>query len=60
MRKNFGHQKMDSYPFRPMDNKERRAAWASVYYLNYTPFQHPTGEEDQHEKSGTQPNTEIT
>lgn len=33
--------KMDSYPFRPMDNMERRAAWAKKYYMLYKPFQHP-------------------
>lgn len=36
--------KMDSHPFRPMSNMERRAAWAAKYYMLYKPFQHPIKE----------------
>jgi len=33
-------QRADVYPWRPMDNRERRAAWAVKYYLLYKPYGH--------------------
>jgi len=33
--------KKTEYPWRPMDNRERRAHWASAYYLLYEPGNHP-------------------
>jgi len=31
----------DCYPWRPMDNKEKRAIWALKYYLRHAPYGHP-------------------
>ena len=30
-------QRRDPYPWRPMDNRERRAAWALLYYQQWRP-----------------------
>ena len=35
------NQRTDTYPWRPMDNREKRAAWALRYYLQFKPFEHP-------------------
>ena len=34
-------QDKNTYPWRPMDNREKRAAWALRYYLQFKPFEHP-------------------
>jgi len=33
--------KSNQYPWRPMDNRERRARWSVLYYLQFKPFEHP-------------------
>ena len=30
----------NEFPWRPMDNHEKRAAWAVRYYMDYTPHGH--------------------
>jgi len=35
------NQNPDTFPWRPMDNREKRAAWAARYYLRFKPFEHP-------------------
>ena len=38
----------DRYPWRPMDNRERRARWAVLYYLLHQPYEHPAkGDDDE-------------
>ena len=41
-------QNDNTYPWRPMDNRERRAAWAAQYYLLYQSYTHPTSEIEKH------------
>ena len=31
----------NTFPWRPMDNREKRAAWAVRYYQKFKPFEHP-------------------
>ena len=30
----------NSYPWRPMDNREKRSSWSQRYYLLYKPYGH--------------------
>ena len=42
------HDPMTQYPWRPLDNRERRAAWALKYYQQHKPHQHEQRQEVRH------------
>ncbi len=39
-------QRLLNWPWRPMDNREKRARWALKYYMLYQPYGHPTKENE--------------
>jgi len=37
----YRYSQPQDFPWRPMDNREKRAAWAVRYYQKFKPFEHP-------------------